>query len=45
MQLSDRMLAVVGLVEECDCMADIGCDHAFVSIYLPNKVIMITKEL
>lgn len=37
MQLSDRMLAVVGLVEECDCMADIGCDHGYVAMELIKR--------
>lgn len=34
MLLSDRMRAVVGLVEPCNCMADIGCDHGYVSMEL-----------
>lgn len=34
MLLSDRMRAVVGLVKPCDCMADIGCDHGYVSMEL-----------
>lgn len=34
MLLSDRMRAVVGLVEPCDCIADIGCDHGYVAMEL-----------
>lgn len=34
MLLSDRMQAVVGLAAECDCIADIGCDHGYVAIEL-----------
>ena len=34
MLLSDRMQAVVGLAQECDCIADIGCDHGYVAIEL-----------
>lgn len=34
MLLSDRMRAVVGLVEPCQCIADIGCDHGYVAMEL-----------
>ena len=37
MLLSDRMRAVVGLVKACDCIADIGCDHAYISIYMVEQ--------
>lgn len=37
MLLSDRMQAVVGLVEPCACMADIGCDHGYVAIELVRQ--------
>lgn len=37
MLLSDRMQAVVGLVEPCACMADIGCDHGYVAIELVRR--------
>ena len=46
-RLSDRMLAVAGMVGSCGLsvmkekntfsVADIGCDHAFISIYLVEK--------
>lgn len=34
MLLSNRMQAVVGLAIECECIADIGCDHGYVAIEL-----------
>ena len=34
MLLSDRMRAVVGLVEPCHCIADVGCDHGYVAMEL-----------
>ncbi len=34
MQLSERLLAAVGLVTRGNRVADIGCDHAYTSIYL-----------
>lgn len=37
MLLSDRMLAVVGLVKPCARMADIGCDHGYVAIELVRR--------
>lgn len=32
MLLSDRMRAVVGLVQPCRSIADIGCDHGYISM-------------
>lgn len=32
--LSARMQMVADLVPTCKCVADVGCDHAYVSIYL-----------
>ena len=37
MLLSDRMQAVVGLVEPCECFADIGCDHGYVAMELIKR--------
>lgn len=37
MLLSDRMQAVVGLVEPCDRIADIGCDHGYVAMELIRR--------
>lgn len=37
MLLSDRMQAVVGLVEPCDRVADIGCDHGYVAMELIKR--------
>lgn len=34
MLLSDRMRAVVGLVQPCKSIADVGCDHGYVSMEL-----------
>lgn len=34
MQLSERLLAAAGLVTRGNRVADIGCDHAYASIYL-----------
>lgn len=34
MQLSERLLAAAGLVTRGNRVADIGCDHAYTSIYL-----------
>lgn len=32
MLLSDRMRAVVGLVQPCKSIADVGCDHGYISM-------------
>lgn len=37
MQLSDRLNAVLNLVVPCDCVADVGCDHGFISIEMINR--------
>lgn len=34
MQLSNRLLAVAGMVTKGNIVADVGCDHAYTSIYL-----------
>ena len=34
MLLSERMRAVVGLVQPCKSIADIGCDHGYVAMEL-----------
>ena len=34
MQLSNRLLAAVGMVTKGNIVADVGCDHAYTSIYL-----------
>lgn len=36
-KLSERLLAVAGMVTEGNIVCDIGCDHGFVSIYLIQK--------
>ncbi len=37
MTLSERMKAVIGLAEPCECIADIGCDHGYVAIELVRR--------
>lgn len=37
MLLSDRMLAVAGLVQPCSVIADIGCDHGYVAMELIRR--------
>lgn len=32
--LSDRLRAIVSMIDPCRCAADIGCDHGYVSVYL-----------
>lgn len=32
--LSDRLNAIASLVPRCETVADIGCDHAYIAIYL-----------
>lgn len=34
MELSTRLSKVAAMVEHCDCVADIGTDHAYIPIYL-----------
>ena len=34
MQLSNRLLAVAGMVTEGNTVADVGCDHGYIPIYL-----------
>ena len=36
-QLSKRLQAVAALVPECGCVADIGCDHGYTSIFLVQQ--------
>ncbi len=43
MLLSDRMQAVVGLVESCQRIADVGCDHGYVAMELIKR--RICKEV
>lgn len=37
MELSNRLKAVASMVDECECIADIGTDHGYIPIYLINK--------
>lgn len=37
MELSCRMKQVADMVEPCQCVADIGCDHGYISIYLTEQ--------
>ena len=39
MELSKRLQAVVNLVSPGNVVADIGCDHGYVSIYLIEQKI------
>lgn len=40
MKLSKRLLSLAGYVEADDYVADVGCDHAYLSIYLvKNKLV------
>lgn len=39
MQLSRRLQAVTDMVNRGNCVADIGCDHAYTSIYLASNSI------
>lgn len=36
-ELSKRMRSVADMIQPCDAVGDIGCDHAFVSIYLVEQ--------
>lgn len=40
MKLSNRLKSLAGLVENNDIVADIGCDHALLDIYLVNNSIV-----
>lgn len=37
MELSKRLKKVAGLILESDVLADVGCDHGYLSIYLVEK--------
>ena len=37
-ELSKRMQSVADMIQPCDAVGDIGCDHAFVSIYLVEQL-------
>ena len=37
LQLSKRLQAVVDLVTKGERVADIGCDHAYISIYMVEQ--------
>ena len=37
MDLSKRLAAVAALVEPADTMADVGCDHGYLSVYLVKQ--------
>ena len=39
MQLSKRLLAVAGMITKGNIVADVGCDHAYTSIYLCKEQI------
>ena len=40
MKISNRLKSIAGLVTEKDVIADIGCDHAYLDIYLvKNKIV------
>lgn len=36
-ELSKRMQSVADMIQPCDAVGDIGCDHAFVSIYMVEQ--------
>ncbi len=38
-ELSKRMAAIADMVPKCDVVADVGCDHGFVSIYLVQNAV------
>ena len=37
MQLSKRLLAIAGMVPECEVLADVGTDHGYLPIYLVKQ--------
>lgn len=37
MHLSQRMQMVADMLSPCECLADIGCDHGYLSIYLVKE--------
>lgn len=37
MQLSSRLKAICNMIDNCDCVADIGTDHGYIPIYLVKK--------
>ena len=40
MKISNRLKSIAGLITEKDVIADIGCDHAYLDIYLvKNKIV------
>lgn len=39
-QLSERLQAIAALVPECGCVADVGCDHGYMSIFLVQRGIV-----
>lgn len=36
-QLSERLQAVTAMVPRCGCVADVGCDHGYISIFLVQE--------
>ena len=34
MRLSERLRMVAGMVPHCNAVADVGCDHAYLSVWL-----------
>ncbi|MBO6145950.1 MAG: SAM-dependent methyltransferase [Lachnospiraceae bacterium] len=37
MKLSKRLSAIAGMVDPCDSVTDIGCDHGYLSVWLLEK--------
>ncbi len=33
-KLSERLMAIASLLPQCDCIADVGCDHGLLGLYL-----------
>ena len=45
MKISNRLKSIAGLITEKDVIADIGCDHAYLDIYLvKNKIVFILSS-